>query len=113
MKDELFINKPYARIYEIETIYDHQTREHFINKNIVRIYCSQAPDVFTFQIRTHKPITDTGKGKDRNMIASMSLTITEVEEILKHMKSLYSEMKQVNVKPLELIPKALDKVEKS
>ena len=52
--------------------------------NGVRVYCVQWPDRFNFQIRAETPIVDGGK--PRNMVATASLTIAEVETILKEMK---------------------------
>ena len=87
---DLMAKKEHAEIYEVKDLgYD--------NKNCIRLYCTQAPDVFNFQIRTHKKITDRwSKGKARDMVATVSLTIVEVEEILHYMKKQYPKIKPVN-----------------
>ena len=95
----LIAKKPRAEIYEVKNM----DRE---NDNCIRVYCTQVPDVFHFQIRTFKPITerwDKREGKSRNMVANVSLTITELEEILKYCKSIAPNAKLINTKPLELI----------
>ena len=75
---ELFIDNEFAEIIE--------TRE-VSNTNQARVYCSQWPNTLNLQIRTFKPITRWGKGKPRNMIANVSITIDEVEQILAFMKA--------------------------
>ena len=99
MKD-LMAKKDDATIKEFKTSED-------TNDNCIRIYCTQAPDVFNFQIRTFKPITDFWgggrKGKPRNMIATVELSIAELEEILEYCKSVYPNSKRINVKPLDLL----------
>ena len=93
---DLMAKKDYATIREVKDLDE-------ANENCIRVYCTQAPDVFNFQIRTHKPITDVWKknGVARNMIATVHLSIVEVEEILHYMKKQYPEMKPVNTKKLE------------
>lgn len=94
---ELQAHKKWAEIWEAKDI-DQD------NENSIRIYCTQAPDVFGFQIRTFKPIVESigrAKGKPRNMIAHVSLSITELEEILAYCRSQYPKMKRVNEAPLE------------
>ena len=53
-------------------------------ENCVRVYCCSYPNVFKFQIRTYKPTKD--EGVKRQMMASVSLTIDEVRNILKYME---------------------------
>jgi len=102
MKD-LIAKKDYAEIYEVKDLENPNT-------NCIRVYCTQAPDVFGFQIRTHKPIVERfGRGKCRDMIAHVSLSITEVEEILAYMKSEYPKMKRVNIGGLEIIKEEIKK----
>ena len=77
---EAWINKPFAQNYEVKDLEKD-------NSNILRVYCSQSPDIYTFQIRTFKPITDNyGKGKNRNMIAHCTLSIAEVKALLAFME---------------------------
>jgi hypothetical protein len=77
---DISIKKDYATIAEYKDAKQP-------NANEVRVYCVQFPDVFGFQIRTHKGTGDFGKGKPRNMIAHVQLTIAEVEDILAQMKA--------------------------
>ena len=79
MKDsEIWLEKKYAEIKEVKL--DHP------NSNGIRIYCTMHPNVFNFQIRTYKPITEHGDGKPRNMIAQAQITIEELERLLARMK---------------------------
>lgn len=57
------------------------------NENIIRIYRSTPTD-FTFQIRTHKPITESRKGKPRDMIATVQLTMEEWKEISRYVNGI-------------------------
>jgi len=101
--DDLIAKEDYAEIYEVKDL-DRP------NDNCIRVYCTQAPDVFGFQIRTHKPINERfGHGKPRDMIAHVSLSIAEVEEILEYMKSQYPNMKRVNTSGLKRIEKEIKK----
>lgn len=96
---ELIARKQYANIFELKA-------HEFDGKNddCIRVYCHQSPDSFTFQIRTFKPINSwSGKGKKRNMVATVSLSITQLEEILTFCKSQYPGAKRDNNKPLDLI----------
>jgi len=79
-KQEIRINKPFAEIRELHYYADTP------NKNELRIYCSQSPNTWTIQVRTHKPITYGRTGKPRDMIAHCTVTIAELEEILATMK---------------------------
>lgn len=74
---DLIIDKKYAEIHE------HPDVE---NENVIRIYCCQYPNHFTFQIRTKNPLPYYNKGKTRNLIANVILSIDEVEMILAYMK---------------------------
>ena len=56
-------------------------------ENKIRVYCKQFPDYFEFQIRTNGPITESGKGKDRRMLASVGISIEEMKSILKYMET--------------------------
>lgn len=76
---EFYMDAPYATNYEIHTLNEH--------KNEVRVYCHQFPDNFNFQIRTFKPTNGCfGRGKPRKMIATVSITIEEVREMLRYME---------------------------
>ena len=84
---QLIIQKIWAEIKEIIMI-DQKTKKEMHNDDVLRVWCTSHPDVFKFQIRTYKPINaGWKKGKSRNMIATISLTIKEVENILKYMKA--------------------------
>lgn len=101
--NNLFIKKQFAEIKEIPDL-------AYENEDMLRIWCNLTPDSFTFQIRTFKPITQWGKGKSRNMMANVNLTITEVEEILEFMKAQHPESKLRDRTPLQLYKKEdLDK----
>lgn len=76
---EIFIHNEFAQCYEVKN-------KAVPNENGLRIYCDQYPDVFCVQVRTHKPITNNHKGKPRNMIAHLSLSIADVEKVLAFMK---------------------------
>lgn len=101
---DLFAKTPYATIYEIKGRDKKEEKNLVKYSDCVRIYCTQAPDVFNFQIRTFKPITErfSKKGNSRFMLASVDLSITELEQILEYCKSQHPSMKRVNTKPLEL-----------
>lgn len=80
--NDLLIAKPWAEIREVHRLEKNNTNE-------LRIFCSQRgmpEDSFTFQIRTFKPTTEFGNGKNRNMIAQCTLHISEIEAILSWMK---------------------------
>ena len=74
--DDLIIKKKFADIREI----DIET------KNVLRVYCTQSPDQFKFQIRVFDSLNSNGKGKQRYLIANVDLSISEVEQILEYMK---------------------------
>lgn len=61
------------------------------NENGLRVYCTQFPNSFKFQIRTYKGILEWNEGKKRNMIANINLTIKDVEQILEYMKNYHHE----------------------
>lgn len=97
---ELMAKKPYATIEDIGVLGDWPKGE---NKGMIRVYCTQSPDVFNFQIRTFKPINWGGRkpGKSRNMIANVRMTITEMEEVLEYMKAVQGSRKPLNTKSLD------------
>jgi hypothetical protein len=83
--NNLFLEKKFAEISEIKDVEKN-------NENVLRVYRSHAgqtrdKDRFTFQIRTYKGIGNYGKGKPRNMMANIELTIPEMEAILEYMKN--------------------------
>jgi len=45
------------------------------------------PSTFVFQIRTNELIKSSGKKVSKNMIATITLDIHEVEKILEYMKN--------------------------
>jgi hypothetical protein len=53
-------------------------------KDCVRVYCSMYPNVFTFQIRTCQPTKQGGVNKQ--MVASVSLSVEEMKKILGYME---------------------------
>lgn len=78
---QIFIDKPHAEIREVKGLPEN-------NENVIRVYCQMFPNVYTLQIRTHNPIDGRlGKGKPRDFIATVSVTIEEIEEILRQMKA--------------------------
>lgn len=81
MSGQIFIKRPSARIREFKNLPEN-------NDNVIRVWCEMYPDVYNFQIRTFAPINGPfGEGKPRNMIATVHVTIEEVEEILRQMKA--------------------------
>lgn len=97
---DLMAKMEFARIWEAKDLKEP-------NENCIRIYMTGYPDVFAFQIRTFKPITSfSRKGKPRNMIAHVTLSIAEMEQILDYMKEKGEGRPRVNTKPLELIEEA-------
>lgn len=79
--DDLYLEKEHGEIIEIKDLVQN-------NNNILRVYCIQYPNDFRFQIRTYKPTNFFGRGKKRNMMANVSLSIKEVENILAYMKKV-------------------------
>jgi len=80
---ELWFDKQWAENYEVKDLDLDKDCE-----NILRVYRS-APESWTFQIRTYKPIVNRFRrsgAKARNMIAHVTLSVAEVEEILAYMK---------------------------
>lgn len=102
---DLIATRPYVTIREITGRDKEEEKELIKYADTIRVYCSQAPDVFMIQLRTYKPITDSfnKKAKKRLMIASESFSITELEEILAYCKAQYPKMKRVNTKPLDIL----------
>lgn len=83
---DIFIEKPFAEIVEVK--FHDPTQQ---NENQVRVYCVQYPDIVSFQIRTHKSIVECDfrkKGKQRDMVATVSLSLNELEEIVKKMREI-------------------------
>jgi hypothetical protein len=81
---EFIIKKQYASIYEIKNLDAN-------NENMVRVYCSQFDHeddkcIFNFQIRTFKPISN--KGVKKNMIANVTMSISEIEQLLEYAKKI-------------------------
>jgi len=75
MKTEKTISKNTARIYQV--------KRNTPNENMIRLYKS-SPDGLTFQIRTHKPITEAGNGTPRDMIASVPITLEEIKALYEY-----------------------------
>lgn len=80
---EIIMPKEGAEIQEV----GRALSEQMTNDNVLRIYCTMFPRVYMLQIRTHKPITGNRKGKPRNMIAHLQVTIEEMEYILQEMRN--------------------------
>jgi hypothetical protein len=76
--NNLFLINDFARIREATGL-DKD------NEPMLRLYRS-GPDWFTLQIRTHAPITESGVGKPRNMIADLNLGIEHLELMLEYAK---------------------------
>ena len=74
MTDELWIPNEYA---EVEELKQRKTP----NRNGLRVYCRQFPEMFHIQIRTHKSITGHNSGKPRDMIAGIDLTREQLHQI--------------------------------
>lgn len=102
---ELIAKMPFAEIFEIPSISTDDEKNLKKYSNCIRIYCSQAPDVFKFQIRTFKPITESQRKKDKSrfMLAQVNLSIAELEQILEYCKSQHPNMERINTKPLEIL----------
>jgi len=80
VRDELWRDDDFAEICEISSSLCDTP-----NTNGVRFYKS-SPGTFTLQFRTHKSITDMGKGKPRNMVAHAQLTVKDLERLLAYAK---------------------------
>ena len=81
---DFIIKKQYAEIYEVKNLEKD-------NEDIIRVYCSQFDKkdencMFNFQIRTFKPVSR--KGVNKNMIANVSMSISEIEQLLEYVKSI-------------------------
>lgn len=79
---ELHYYNDFARIHEVLHL-DHD------NEPMLRVY-RNSPGAVQLQIRTFAPITGSlvsrARAKDRNMIANVSITVKELEEILTYAK---------------------------
>ena len=71
-------------------------RQRDTNEGVVRFYCTQFPDVWKLQIRAFQPLGKEHsfhKGlKPRNLIASVSITLQELEDILKKARASLKEI---------------------
>ena len=76
--NQLFFDKQYATIHEVKDDLIDQ-------KNELRVYNDMGESVH-IQIRTHKPADEWQKGKPRKMIATLSVSIPELESILEFAK---------------------------
>jgi len=75
---DICIDKPNAEIQEIGNNAG----------NMLRAYCLMYPNVYNLQIRAENPINGRqAKGKKRNLIATVSVTIEEVESLVSEMKA--------------------------
>jgi len=77
---EFILDRDYAEIEDISDPKD-VTQPFRPHPNCLRFYKS-SPDLFTLQIRTHKPIRDSKKAKPRRMIATARLTLDELRDLL-------------------------------
>jgi len=76
----LHIAKNYAEIYELK---DAEAD----NENMIRL-CRSDPSNFQLQIRTLGPINGPYKpGKPRNMLASVSVSLAELESMVEYAKA--------------------------
>jgi hypothetical protein len=79
---QMFIKKPYAEIMEVKGEPEEGT---------LRVYCMMYPNVYNLQIRARGPLGGRySKGTPRNMIATIHVTVEEVEELLRQMKAYAS-----------------------
>ena len=81
---DLIIGKEYAKIQEFKDL-------NKPNEGCIRVYRTQVtkdptPDAFNLQIRTHSPTTEYGNGVKRDMVATVSITVPELEKVLEYMK---------------------------
>jgi len=79
MIGDIFIDYKSAEIREVKGLAKP-------NRNGLRVFCRQFPNVWTLQVRTHKPITEYGTGKARNMIAHVDITLEELKGIVARME---------------------------
>ena len=90
---ELYAKAPYASITD-------QTREPgqgWAHPNCVRVYCTQVPTQFNFQIRTVKPVTR--KGTPRVMLATVGISLDQARKLVKFMEDYADLTKPQAVKP--------------
>jgi hypothetical protein len=76
---ELMAEAPYATIEDTK-----MNGQGWIASNCTRVYCTQFPTQFNFQIRTTKPITR--KGAVRNMIATVGISLEQARAMVKFME---------------------------
>jgi hypothetical protein len=61
--------------------------------NAVRTYRDQ-PERLALQIRVHGPTTEQGrKGKDRDVIAHVSLNVTQAEQLVTQLRELIADVR--------------------
>ena len=77
MDNQIMIDKPFAEIKEI----DNEAGQY------LRVWCDMYPNVYSLQIRATNSLKYYSNGKARNLIATVSVTIEELETILAEMKS--------------------------
>ena len=83
---DLKVEKEYAEIMEVKGLDEP-------NENCIRVYCTQVnqvgePDSFNLQVRTHGSLSGRySKGVKRDMIATVNVTIPELEAILDYMRA--------------------------
>ena len=74
--------------------FNQTTAQHDTNEGMVRFYCTLYPNVWKLQIRAFQPLQKdhVAKGlKPRNLIASVSITLEQLEEILNQAKESLNE----------------------
>lgn len=78
--------KPYVRIYQVDDF-----SQPF--ENHISIY-QDSPDTLTVAIRVQNPITT--KGKDRNMVAIATVTLTECRQLKEFLENYMLPKKENN-----------------
>ena len=73
---ELRIEKPYATVKEVRL---QATR----NQNEIRMY-HDSPGTIALQVRVYKPITNSGQGAPRNMVAHVRLTQDDIRALFQY-----------------------------
>lgn len=88
VEDSNIIMKHGPRYYGLSMIdFVETTRQHDTNEGMLRFYCTSFPDGWKLQIRALQPLLKDNipnkKLKRRNLIANISISLDELEEILR------------------------------
>lgn len=79
---EFILDRDYATIQDITDPSDI-TQQFSQHPDCLRFY-KDSPDLFTLQIRTHKPIREGKSAKPRRMIATARLTLDELRDMVRY-----------------------------